>query len=83
MLYDLTIRNLTGQQLAALQKVIFNSITFEHEPENDRPVTATITETQINMWDLKIYHLKPSVAAAIFNLLVTNQLYPVILEFKG
>ena len=85
VLYDVTIRNLTNNQLAAIQNVIFNAVDFEREPKNDRAVEFAGTQhpTQIDMWDLKFYHLKPAVAHQLQGVLFQNKLYPVIIELKG
>jgi len=85
VLYDVTFRNLTNEQVASVQDAIFSNVVFEREESNLRPVEVTINQhaDQIDMWDLKFYHLKPSVALEVQGALFKNELYPVIIELKG
>jgi len=83
MLYDITIKNLTTKQMGMVLKVICDNIQFEHELTNNRAVLIEGIQKELDMWDLKIYHLKPLVASTVIDTLIKNQLYPVIIELKG
>ena len=83
VLYDLKFRNVTSEQIAEIQHVLFND---KKVFVSERPISMNIDQDPSpqnrHLWTLMIYHLKPKMMVRAQDLVIDKQIFPVMIESK-